>query len=225
MACEEYSILIKEEAFSGLNSERGNALREHLAQCVSCRNEFDHAKNIAKLLDSGVKMLVAGEPSPQFAARLRARIAEEPVQATFEWRAWIPVAASAFVLALLLVAVTIRTPRSGDRNVTTMAQIPRHSEVVVPARTESSAAEGGLMAPRSTHRTVQPRQHEVLVPPGQLAAVMQLAKALNSAHVEIEQTSHIDEQSEKSLEIEALHISPLIISKLDDVGSGMSGGL
>ena len=47
MVCEKYSKLITDDALGGLSPERGADLQEHLAQCFSCRYEFDHAKGIA----------------------------------------------------------------------------------------------------------------------------------------------------------------------------------
>lgn len=228
MVCEKYAKLITDDALGGLSPERAADLQEHLAQCFSCRYEFDHAKGIAARLDSGVEMLVAGEPSPQFAARLRARIASESSPARIDWRAWIPVAGGAIALAALLLGVMSRTPRPGNRTPSPLAQAASGPAAIVTAKNEKMATEGGSPRHRSMGRHVQPQHPEVLVPPGQLIAVMQLANALNTGQVEIDPTSGAQQQSEEPLEIEAIQISPLTIPELDDAGSGsprMSGGL
>ncbi len=226
MVCEKYSKLITDEALDGLSLERGADLREHLAHCVSCREEFDHAKNLADAMDRGVGMLVAGEPSPQFASRLRARIANEPGPARLDWRAWIPVAGGAFVLSTVLMALMIRAQRPVSREGETLGQIPRQSEVVVPSKAEGAPARDNRQAPRSKYHAVKSDQPEVLVPPEQLLAVMQLASAMNQGRIDGEQIVVAQQKSEQPLEIEAIQIAPLSIPQLDDANgtSEIPGG-
>jgi putative zinc finger protein len=226
MVCEKYSKLITDEALGGLRPKRGADLREHLAQCASCRNEFGHANILAAAMDRGLKELVTGEPSPQFVARLRARISDEAGPARVDWRAWIPVAAGSFILAVLLIAVVIRTHRPENRTPSPLAQAAGGSDAVVSAKTERTATGGGSPLRRSMARAVQPQEPEVLVPPGQLAAVMQLASAMNQGRIDGEQIVVAQQQSEQPLEIEAIHIAPLSIPQLDDANgaSEIPGG-
>ncbi len=216
MVCERHSKLITDEAFGGLSQERGDDLREHLAHCVSCRNEFDHANTLAAAMDRGVAELVAGEPSPQFVAHLRARIADEAGPARLDWRAWIPVAGGAFILATILTALMIRTPRPDAREAVTSGQIPRHSEVVVPTRAESAPTQVSQRLPHSKYHAVKSEESQVLVPPAQLVAVMQLAIAMNQGRIDGEQIVAAQQRSEQPLEIEAIQIAPLSIPQLDD---------
>lgn len=78
---------------------------------------------------------------------------------------------------------------------------------------------------RAKSREVQERQPEVLVPPGQLAAVMQFANAVDAGRVDGEQIAAAQAQSGQPLNIEEIQISPLSITQLDDAsGSPTSPG-
>ena len=221
MVCEKYSKLINDEALGGLSQERETELHEHLAHCVSCRNEFVRAKKLAAAMSAGVEMLVAGEPSSQFTAHLRARISNERVPAHPELRTWIPVAAGAFALAAVLMAAITRTPRQTPLDLAPVARSFVNPNAAIPAKTANRAADDSKRSARSrSHnlRASEPEpEPEVLVPPGQFVAVMQFANAMNAGRVDGEQIVTAQEQSEKPIESEAIQILPLTIPQIEDV--------
>jgi len=216
MACEKYSKLIADEALCGVGPKRGVDLRAHLAQCVSCREEFDHVTGIAAIVDGGVEMLVAGEPSPQFANRLRARVANEPGPTQLDWRAWIPVGGGAFVLALLLVSVMIRTSRPNNQTASHLVQVPASPDVVVSGDAKRPPNEVNRAFSGLEYRPVRANQPEVLVPPGQLAAVMRFANVMNEGRVDGEQIVIAQQRSGQPLKIDTIQILPLSIPQLDN---------
>jgi hypothetical protein len=225
MDCEKYSRLITGEVLGGLTPERERGLREHVAQCARCKEEFDHARAAFAAVDRGVEALVAGEPSPQFAARLRARIANDHAPTRLEWRLWLPVAAGAFVLAAVLVVVMIRMPQQSTRESAPVRQAPpnpteasiaANSKIEIPGKRPSLAADAIQPSSRTKYRIVQARQPEILVPRGQLAAIMQFANVVNAGDIDTEQMAAAQEQAEQPLKIEAIQISPLSIPQLDD---------
>jgi hypothetical protein len=215
MACEKYSNSIMAAVLGGLSPEHETELREHVARCAACRGKFDQARAALDVADRGVEALVAGEPSAQFAARLRARIANELSPRPLDWRAWIPVAAGVCVLAASLVTVMIRTPRQTIVNSTPMAQNISNPEPEVPATGQGEVAGAPRTVRRTKSREVQDRRPEVLVPPGQLAAVMQFANAVDAGRVDGEQIAAAQEQSEEPLKIDAIQIAPLSIPEID----------
>ena len=73
---------IRDLALGEIHPQDELALLAHVAECEACRDAYNQAGTLRALVDRGVEKLVAGlresEPAPQFAARLRARIAAEP---------------------------------------------------------------------------------------------------------------------------------------------------
>lgn len=73
---------IRDLALGEIHPRDELALLAHVAECDACRDAYNHAGAVRSFVDRGLEKLVGGlresEPSPQFAARLRARIAAEP---------------------------------------------------------------------------------------------------------------------------------------------------
>ena len=61
------------------------AVQEHLATCAACAQEVASLRETMNLLDEWQ----APEPSPYFAARLRAHLREEQAQQSRSWLAWL----------------------------------------------------------------------------------------------------------------------------------------
>jgi len=73
---------IRDLALGEIHPQDELALLAHVAECEACRDAYNQAGALRSLVDRGVEKLAGGlresEPSPQFAARLRARLAAEP---------------------------------------------------------------------------------------------------------------------------------------------------
>jgi len=73
---------IRDLALGEIHPRDELALLAHVAQCEACRDAYNEAGALRSFVDRGMEKLVGGlresEPSPQFAARLRARLAAEP---------------------------------------------------------------------------------------------------------------------------------------------------
>src|ERR1700740_3518890 len=78
----------------------------HLASCATCRLRVNEFRAVAGLLDE----LPQIEPSAAFDARVRARVAAEPVKQSW-WAAFAPSPRAALAASmLLLAAIWIETP-------------------------------------------------------------------------------------------------------------------
>jgi len=195
----------------------------HAGECDVCREAYSHAREVFSALDRSVEKLVAGEPSPYFAARLRGRIAEERVSTSARWNSWALVAAGALatiVLGLILVSrLSLRT--NSNPSVTTNAPAPaleleRNMTPQNLSRRRQNPTPGRPSRAADTERLSQ----EVLVPGGQLAAALQLGDAVNGGGMDGEQLLAAQNELTKKLEIKPLEIALLESPNPDAAGNG-----
>jgi len=81
-------------------SERAQ-VEKHLAACPACRLRVNEFRAVTGLLDE----LPQIEPSAAFDARVRARVAAEPVKQS--WWAWLEVSPRVALAASMLIAATV----------------------------------------------------------------------------------------------------------------------
>jgi hypothetical protein len=195
----------------------------HASECEACREAYQFARRVAAFVDRSAESLVSGEPSPHFAARLRARISAEPAPTRFRWAAWGAVApasrglrslsAAILVFSVLIVVMLVRTPHRHDPNpaipvaVQTQPSPPQAVAMIPPPQPI------GAEPPR-VHRSMQratprSRDPEVLVQPGQFAAVVQFSDALNAGRINGEKLIAAQQPLEKPLEVAPIEI-PLL---------------
>jgi len=219
---EQVAKQMKNFALGELSPKSEFELLEHVGECEACREAYDRAKAVRSLVDRGVETLVVGEPSPHFTARLRARIAVEPAPKRGSWDAWriwesvsrqpLSYAASAVVLATILAVLVIGVPhRRGP--VPTVAQVTATSAspqiatdspkaFAIPEEPRKKLASGSAPRPRTR------REPEVLVPKGELLAVVRFYEAVHSMPVD---SGHLYSQQEPQnpLELKPIEITPL----------------
>jgi len=221
---EQMTARINDFALGELSPKRELESLAHVAECEACREAYDHAKAVGSEVDLGVEALVAGEPSAQFMTRLRARIAAEPAPKRWSWDAWriweqasrqpLSYAVGAVVLAALLIAVITGLPR---RRVST----PTVTEAVQTTSPSPNAATAFLKAttiPNHSRKEVVSRavpssrirrEPEVLVPKGELLAVVQFYEDVHSRPVDSEQLYAAQQEPQKPLELKPIEITPL----------------
>ena len=223
MSCEEYSGWMTEAALGELCGERETELLAHAVECTACREALCHARAVHQFVNRGVAALVAGEPSQQFAAHLRRRIAQESGPLRSPWAAWAPIAAGALALAVVLAIMVAHIPRHGVGNSSggsDLKTIPVPSEMVAPFAAIPKHAEPTTSG-RDANRSVRTRSTaavfpEIIVPKGQLAAAAQLSAAINSGRVNGNQLLAAQQEYEKPLEVKPIEITPLEIPELAD---------
>jgi hypothetical protein len=220
--CEKYTAWITDAATGGLAPNREPELLAHAAECDACREAYDHAREIAAFVDHSVESLVSGEPSAHFDTRLRARIAAERIPARPNWAAWAPIAAGIFALAALLLILVLRTPRTNTPSIANNSQPASLS--LQPSNPPSPGTTQNPPAPSPARlRTLaqypksppQPEIPEIIVPPGQLAAIAQFAAAIRSGHIDGDKLLAAEEQTNAPLEIKPLEIVPLVPPQAD----------
>jgi hypothetical protein len=219
--CDEYRRWITEAALGELASSREPELLAHRAECDACREAYRRAREVVTLVDRGVESFVAGEPSPHFAARLRARIADEQAPGRFRWKR---IGAAALATALVAFAVfyggrqrhgSFVRPGESHSSIETAhssAVLPRTSQVEPPryaAAHHAPTIKHNLQPHDLARRAPASAQAEVIVPPGQLAAAMQFVAAIHSGRIDGEKLLAVQEDLQNPLEIKPIDIAPL----------------
>jgi anti-sigma factor RsiW len=230
---------INDFALNELSPKSELELLAHAAECDVCREAYDHAKAVRSVVDRGVETLVAGEPSPQFMARLRARIATEPAPKPWSWDAWriweqtsrqpLSYALGVLVLATLIV-VMMALPR-GNVSIPSVAEVAPTTSAppstatafpkapANPERPPEKLASGSVSSPRVR------REPEVLVPKGELLAVAQFYEAVRSTLVDSEQLYAAQQETQKPLEVKPIEITPLEPLETPEADSNNGPGL
>jgi hypothetical protein len=223
MACEKYSSWMTDAALGALAPGRAPELLTHAAQCDPCREAYQHAQEVAAFVDRGIASLVSGEPSPHFAARLRARIAVQRAPGRFRLPFVAPASSQLFavvtgvlIFAILLFVVAEHPLLHVNPNqaITAANQIPSPSPQVVAVNPSFQPIAPEPPRASRAHRSIQPAtprssEPEVLVQPGQFAAVMQFADALNVGSINGEKLLAAQQPLEKPLEVAPIEI-PLL---------------
>jgi hypothetical protein len=224
MSCEKYSGWMTEAALGGLRAEREPELLAHASDCAVCREALAHARQVREFVDRGVASLVAGEPSPHFAARLRQRIAQEAEPARITWATWAPVIAGAFALATFLAMMVSRVPHHSNTEPNIASQTnsaaapdePPTVTAVSPQNATERTAHTGDSVARARKRPARTALPEIIVPQGQLAAAAQLSAAIRSGEVDGNQLLAAQHESEQPLEVRPIEIAPLETLPLDE---------
>jgi Putative zinc-finger len=229
MDCQKKSEQMKERindfALDELSPKSELELLAHVAECDACREAYDHAKAVRSLVDRGVETLVAGEPSPQFTVRLRARISTEAAPKRWNWDAWriwdlasqqrLSYAAGAVVLATILAVLVMGLPRRhvfapSVAEVTSTTSAPPSTATAFPkAPTNPDDSRKEFTSSRSVPSPRIRREPEVLVPKGELLAVAQFYDAVHSGRVDGDQLYAGQLAIQKPLEVKPIEITPL----------------
>ena len=221
---EQMMERINDFALGELSPKSELELLAHVAECEACREAFDQAKALRLVVDRGVETLIEGEPSPQFMARMRARIAAEPAPKRWSWDAWriweqvarrpLSYGTGVVVLAALLIAVVAGLPRRRVSTPTVAEVVPTTSPslqaatafpkaTTIPDRSRKEVVSRSVRSPRIR------REPEVLVPKGELLAVVKFYEEIHSRPVDSEQLYAAQQEPQKPLELKPIEIIPL----------------
>ena len=253
--CRKFEKALLDASLGALAPERERPFTAHMAECDDCRKAYEQARQFTATVDRGVESLVAGEPSPQFASRLRARIANERPVHRFACLEWKPAAAALALASILAVAVIVWIATRRNSAPTAVSAAREIASVRAPSRPVSSTAnphsstQGRSQASAQARNSLSarvptepgragssravrpgsvavarlvPRRHaaaranspagpEVIVPPGQLEAVMQLAAAIRSGQIDGKQLLAAQKDMDKPIDIPPLEIKPIEI--------------
>ncbi|HKW89138.1 MAG TPA: zf-HC2 domain-containing protein [Candidatus Acidoferrales bacterium] len=228
MNCVKCKAWMSEAATDGLSERRRAEFDAHVQSCAGCRAEFERTKALVLAIDGSVVGSVAGEPSPDFIARVRRWIATQTMSGKTTWPWAVPAIACA---AAIILAVSfgqfwprgnqprsVQTPASGDSSLAAAT----HTEPSPPITLEHAGIRGGKahdgaireVAARKSQRVE--REPEVLVPPGQGEALLQFAAAIRSGKIDGVKLMADLKAAGQPIEIKPLVIAPLELSTEDE---------
>ena len=202
-------------AADGLSAGQQAELRAHASCCAACARELEAARALATAIKGTIETMVSGEPRPEFAARLRARLSAEQEPSRWSRVPRFAVGAglaAAALLAALLIRAPMREPArpaSAAGGQQTIGPGPAVSAPFARAERlpEASDSRAKVRAARAGRSTALP--FEVLVPPNQLAAALELNDAVNAGRVDGERLVELAQQPASPLKWESLEIEPL----------------
>jgi hypothetical protein len=241
MACERHHEALIELALGAHKLRLESELSEHLESCAACRRDLDAQRRLAAAINLGVAASVAAEPSPEFAARIRQRIASEPAPVP-AWGqgirvAWVPLTAGALAVVLLAFWLARRQPVSPLHPTPDIVRVqpPSTSDPVPP----QSGGNGATLPPKHLNsnlvaanpgplgrRTVQiarTTEPEVIVFPGERDAVLQFYAAMRSGRTDV---SSLLAAPPLEIKIKDLEVPPLevpAIAPSDTTGESGNG--
>ncbi len=175
--------------------------------------------------DREIESLLAVEPSPEFVARVRARVSEEtPHRSWFAWQ--VSVAVASLALAVIVASTMWLSndgvrPASDQTRPTVVEQIPPQPRAVEPERF-AATTEAESPRPRTTRRT--PRATDVVAADRLVPVVNEEdGKAFDAFLATIRDNRVVltfNESREPALVASPLVIDPIAIDPLPDVLEG-----
>jgi hypothetical protein len=221
MNCEQCRAWMMSAVTDGLSDRQRSAFEAHVQECAGCREEYERVRALLEAIDHGVMAQAIAEPSPEFVARVRRRIAAEDAPAKASWLRWAPVAA-AVTVAVFAGGLWMMQPRnSAPRRVATNASAVNQPATVNHRAPTLARSVAKVTTPKpkpefaSVRRAAMPKRQriergpEVLVPPGQGKALLQFAALLRNGKLDGARLIAEEQKTGQLIEIKPLVIAPL----------------
>ena len=194
MACERLAAALNDHAAGAALDPK---LAIHLTQCGACRVSLQERQRLMSGIDRDLHGALSVDPSGDFAARVRTRIALQPA-APMWWSNRVALSLAACLVVVLAGGVAlwqqhayssepapVATVRSDPAQPETrLAETNQQPLVVPPRNTQSNRRDRRA---RTITATVAARagEPEVLVPPTQAEAIRRLVRAVTEGRLEV----------------------------------------
>jgi hypothetical protein len=178
-------------------------------------------------LKRDIEEAVSVQPSPQFAAGVRARIAESP-RPSSAWIRW-GIPAAGFAMAAVVTFVMFVEPQEPEvqRRVVVVQRAQEKSPDVTPMPTPQR--------PALVRRAVQPARQtatepEVLIDPREVAAFREFVEGVRDDRIDLAKVIELQRAAAKTAPIGGIalmpigDLEPIVIESLRFGGRGIEGG-
>jgi hypothetical protein len=225
MLCERHKNAVIEAAAN--DAALSGELREHLAECASCRAAFAEEQSLFAAIDSGLHAAANVEVPTSLLPRVRARL-DEAAASRLGWVRPLVFAFAGVALALV-VALMARPHRAGRQEVAKQGPAGAPPSMATAANTnrEKTSSESTPIAAIPVNHSHTSRDStsshsaassnpEVLVPPDEREGLALLVASLNE-HRDLAAALlvHVPEKKDLSIDVERLQIDALEIKPLD----------
>ena len=174
MSCARFADAIVDHV---LGEPAPAELQSHLSGCEACRTALERERELAGRLDGELRQALDVAPSPALLPRGRARVAAEAERRATPWlRFLVPLAAAAATLALV---AWLRQPVAPKHPATTARVEPR------PAAPATAPPPATVASAKPAPPPPRRREPEVLVPPGEEAALLRFVATLRGGEVDV----------------------------------------
>ncbi len=247
MDCRRYKDWLGDKALGVLDQAGEAELCAHLEICSECRAALERERRLLAAIDRGIGTDLKADLSPEFPARVRARLAKEAAKPRFTFARWIPAAAAALAVGVLAVvwiahrpAGRYVVPTSHQTATATTARpqtplghtpAPGTSRVaVIPNQARVGLATSRRPAGTTRKASSAQAEPEVLIDKGEQERLAQLYNAIRGDRVDVDSLISlppgIERKEDGSVVPIPLEISPLEIAELDTKpGWADAGGL
>ena len=228
MACERYREALTDLA---VGAPAADGLEAHIATCAACREELGVLRRALEAVDADLRPLASAEPSPALAARIRRAAADTEVDGWHLAFALRTLAAGVVLAALAFLVlrghepattpVASVTPRPQQADGTPAPPAPGKPEAPPPPL--AARAVEATRHPSALRQAALP-ESEVLVPPGQVEALLRLVVLVNRQRVASPSLAAVDQGSPdlaepRPIDVGSIDITPLEIVPLDPAES------
>ncbi len=211
MGCKRFENDLVDAALEELSPRRSERLRAHLAGCEACREEFEVQQRLAKAIDRSLAESLEGEPSPEFAARVRRRIAQSDAAVSGWWSTW-NLAAVGVLAALALLAVWMLRPHV-EAPVRVAKEAPGAQTLLsrgnAAAKPVPPAGAGHVRRPAGQPLVAGDAMPEVLVPAEEVLAVRRFIEQLRQKQIDGAVLAAARPAATEELQVESLRVESL----------------
>ncbi len=235
MRCEQYRKFVIEAVLGELDRDVLAQFETHRASCEACQTDYCRVRELLDSIDRGVTDMLDVQPSAKFGAQVRQRLSESSAEQRLIPLSWVPAAAGGLtVIAVLTLLFSFKSsllhePNTGRVPAQVAEKQVASSPTTAAIDSEPRASAYKIPVPRvrplkSKSEQSESKQSnaraipEVIVPPGQWAAISRLAAAVSSGRVSMAPINATVVESIEPTEMASSELPVLEPVSLDEQG-------
>ncbi len=219
MDCKRFEDDLVDAALEELSPRRLDRLRAHLAGCETCREALEERRQLAQAIDRSLAESLEREPSSEFAARVRQRIAQPDAAARAWWTTWNLAAVGALAALALLAAwmlrphveapVRVAKATPGAQTLPSRGKAPANLPAPEAAKPVPPAGAGRVRRHEEQPLVAGNTMPEVLIPREEVLAVRRFVEQLRQKQIDGAVLAAARPAATEELKIESLRVETL----------------